>query len=113
MTKQEQAAQKLKQAEANLKRADLEGKVAAIEAEIEKAEKAVLDAKDEAGRTAAQKELDLAMTAKHAIGEALVAHDELGIKDKKIELVLNGGRAGGTYVGRVFDGMRALATSVF
>jgi membrane protein involved in colicin uptake len=115
MTKQEQAAAKLQQAQAALKRTELEGKLVAAEAVIEKAEKSLAEAKDEAGRKAAQGEIDLAKAAKRAIVEALITHDDLQEKEARIELVLNGGSScrSGSYVGRVFDGFKALAGSVF
>lgn len=115
MTKQEIAAQNVAKAKANMIRTELEGKLVATEAVTEKAEKSLAEAKDEAGRTAAQVELNTAAAAKRVIVEALIAHDELQEKEAKIELVLNGGSScrSGSYVGRVFDGFKALASSVF
>lgn len=115
MTKQEIAAQKLAQAKANLIRSELEGKLVAAEAAVEKEEKAFAEAKDDTERTAAQAKLDIAIASKRAIVEKLLEHDDLQEKEARIELVLNGGssRCSGSYVGRVFDGFKALATSVF
>jgi hypothetical protein len=115
MTKQEQAAANLARAQANAKRAELEGKLVAAEAVVEAAETKLAEAKDDTGRKAAQGELEIAKAAKRAIVESLIEHDDLQEKEARIELVLNGGSSArsGSYVGRVFDGFKALATSVF
>lgn len=115
MTKQEQASEKLAQAKANLARTELEGKLIVAEAALEAAETKLSEAKDQPARVVAQGELDLAKAAKRTIVEALVAHDDLQEKEGRINMVLHGGSSSTSksYVGRVFDGVKALATSVF